>query len=175
MSVEQRHAAATAAANHFVNHPLFLRSQSIACYVAFRDEFDTTPLIDAIWKANKHCYLPVLTPEKILQFARYEQGDVLQKNQYGILEPQPGAPQLAVEALDLVITPLLAFDQAGHRLGTGGGYYDKTFALATERDQPHLIGLGYTSQEADRLPVEAWDIALAGVITENGLRLFNSL
>jgi 5-formyltetrahydrofolate cyclo-ligase len=66
---------------------------------------------------------------------------------------------------DLIITPLLAFDRDGGRLGQGGGYYDRTFAAC-----PHIlrVGLAYAGQEAPSLPMEAHDQRLHGVLTETG-------
>ena len=85
-----------------------------------------------------------------------------------ILEPQDKAKKILAEDLDLVITPLLAFDAKGHRLGTGGGYYDRSFAFlySNMKKKPLMIGLAYSFQAAECLPTDPWDIALDGVITE---------
>ena len=66
---------------------------------------------------------------------------------------------------DLIVTPLLAFDDFGGRLGQGGGYYDRTFAV---RPGVVRIGFAYDGQRVDRLPMERHDIALHGVLTEVG-------
>lgn len=165
--------AAQAAAKIFIQHPFFKQSQAIACYLAVKHEFDCAPLIEAIWQAKKHCYVPVLSPtkENYLEFVRYDYGDALHVNRYAILEPVNVTRQIAPQELNGVIVPLLAFDQHGHRLGTGGGYYDRTFAFLHDAKltQPCLIGLGYAAQQADALPSDPWDITLTGVITEKGL------
>jgi 5-formyltetrahydrofolate cyclo-ligase len=70
---------------------------------------------------------------------------------------------------DLIVTPLLAFDRRGGRLGQGGGYYDRTFAALPEAVR---IGFAYAGQQVDRLPIEAHDIRLHGVLTETGYRAF---
>lgn len=150
---------------------LLSKSQHIACYLPYKDEFDSLPLIEAIWQAKKQCYLPVLTQNdgiNSLIFVRYVYGDALRMNAYSILEPVNVTRQIRPEELNLVITPLIAFDRHGHRLGTGGGYYDRTFAFMHEpvANKPKMIGLGYAAQEAELLLSDPWDIALSGVVTE---------
>ncbi len=174
IAASYRQEAAMKAAKHFSQHTLFQRSQHVACYLPSKDEFDSLPLIESIWNAKKHCYLPSLSKakEKFLHFVRYCYGDALHQNEYAILEPIGTAEPIALEALDLVIIPLIAFDAAGHRLGTGGGYYDRTFAYLNEKRirKPVLIGLAYQTQQADSLPADPWDVGLQGVITEAGYR-----
>lgn len=164
-----REEASKKAAMIFASQTLFVNSEHIACYLAFKDEFDAAPIIEAIWLAKKKCYLPVLAEDgKSLFFVRYKYGDALHLNRYSILEPVHTTHKLAAELLDITITPLIAFDKEGHRLGTGGGYYDRTFAFLKEplNEKPHMIGLGYQEQEADKLPSDPWDISLEAVITE---------
>jgi len=170
LSVIFRREAAISAAEHLVSQPLFQQSQHIGCYLSYHHELDPEPLIRQIWSLNKKCYLPQLTPEKSLQFACYEEGDPLFPNQYGILEPLKRAEQIRAEELDLVVVPLVAFDRAGHRLGMGGGYYDRTFGflMNEERKKPKLIGYAYDIQRAEMLPVDEWDVMLDGVVTERG-------
>lgn len=76
--------------------------------------------------------------------------------------------------LDFVLVPLVGFDLRGHRLGMGGGCFDKTFAFLLEgsSSKPLLIGLGYECQEVADLPKEEWDVSLAGVLTERKFILF---
>ena len=170
-----RQEAALHAAALFDTLPALKHSLHIACYLAFKDEFNSSPVIEAIWKAKKHCYLPVLTEDdgKSLYFVRYEYGDALRPNRYAILEPVNVSRVIAAEKLDMVVTPLLAFDRHGHRLGTGGGYYDRTFAFmhSTLEKKPSMIGLGYAAQEASQLPDDPWDIKLNGVVTEKEIIL----
>jgi 5-formyltetrahydrofolate cyclo-ligase len=124
--------------------------------------------MEAIWQANKKCYLPLLSQENHLQFALYQPNDELSTNQFGIPEPLAAAEKISAEQLDLVIMPLVAFDFFGHRLGTGGGYYDRTFAFKqnTETSKPFLLGFAYAAQQALLLPFEQWDVLLDGVVTE---------
>jgi 5-formyltetrahydrofolate cyclo-ligase len=78
-------------------------------------------------------------------------------------------------SLDLVFVPLVAFDKEGHRLGMGGGYYDRTFAFKTKHSHlkgPKLIGLAHDFQLQSQLPVMPWDIPLNAVITEAAIYNF---
>ncbi len=174
ISASDRQKAAEAAARHWVVEIHFQSSQHIACYLPFRDELDSLPLLQAIWESNKICYLPVLTVEKKLHFVRYNKGDKLIPNQYSILEPENKSRLLAAENLDIVITPLVVFDEKGHRLGTGGGYYDRTFAFRQQQSicPPFLLGLAYALQKTEAIPVDPWDINLDAVLTEQGCHFF---
>lgn len=108
--------------------------------------------------------------EKDLRFASYQPNDILQKNRYGILEPDDKAFYITPQQLDLVIMPLLAVDLFGHRLGSGGGYYDRTFSylrnsLRIDR-KPILMGLAYSIQFISNVPADPWDVSLHAVLTE---------
>jgi 5-formyltetrahydrofolate cyclo-ligase len=154
----------------------FQQSQHIACYWPFDSELDTAPIIELIKQANKTCYLPVIknTEDKALDFVSYVQGDELCENQYAIMEPLKKRHQVAPETLDLVLMPLVAFDAEGHRLGTGGGFYDTTFEFMHEQinKKPLLVGVGYAMQQAAALPADPWDVTLVGVVTEKTFMKF---
>lgn len=172
VSAKNRELAAHQAAKILIHQAEFKNSEFIACYLPYKDEFDSLQVIEAIWLAKKQCYLPVLSKKdkKSLYFVPYVYGDPLHLNQYSILEPVRVLDEIAPMQLDLVITPLIAFDKHGHRLGTGGGYYDRTFEFLHKNPShaPHMVGLGYAAQEAQSIPSEEWDIKLEGVVTEKG-------
>jgi 5-formyltetrahydrofolate cyclo-ligase len=80
-----------------------------------------------------------------------------------------------VWTLDLILTPLVAFDDQGNRLGMGGGFYDRTLAYLGRRKhwkKPRLIGTAHAFQQVARLPHESWDVPLHGVVTEKALLSF---
>lgn len=133
------------------------------------NEFNTQPIIQAIWQADKKCYLPVLTNDKSLVFVQYMQNTVLTPNQFNIPEPADKTKQIPATELDLVLLPLVAFDLLGNRLGAGGGYYDRTFHANTKSK---LIGLAYAAQQADALVDDSWDVKLDGVLTEKSMSYF---
>lgn len=182
LTVAEQHTAALSLANHLLTAPLFWRSRRIAFYVARDGEIDPLPLLYAAASITKRCYLPCLQPaysganRHLLWFQRYVPGDPLAANRYGIPEPlNDPTERLRPQVLDLVLLPLVAFDRSGHRLGMGGGYYDRTFAFTASRSawrRPALIGLAHACQEAAGLPGNAWDIPLDGIATDAGLSLF---
>jgi len=97
-----------------------------------------------------------------LIFRHWTPGDPLETDLGGCPAPLPSAEAVIP---DLILTPLLAFDRDGGRLGQGGGYYDRT--LAALPDVPR-IGLAYAGQEVEALPMDAHDQWLDGVLTEVG-------
>lgn len=159
----------------FTAHSWFLNSKHIACYFPAKNEVDCKPIIEAIWLAKKYCYLPVLLNNNEMNFVLYQKNDPMKLNQYSILEPIDVSQTILPAHLDCVVMPLIAFDKKGHRLGAGGGYYDRTFAFLHEQEvrKPYLIGLAYSIQEAEILPVEEWDVGLDGVVMEKKVWGFN--
>src|SRR5262245_34489356 len=106
---DYQQSAAHAATRIFIQQEVFRQSEHIACYICYKHEFDAAPMMEAIWQANKKCYLPALTEEKTLRFIQYHKGDALQKNRYSILEPVNVSHEISADELDIVIVPLLAF------------------------------------------------------------------
>lgn len=93
----------------------------------------------------------------------------MRRNRFGI--PEPLGKAVAPQRLDAVCVPLVGFDGRGRRLGMGGGFYDRTFAVNARKKRgnargPRLIGLAHACQQVGRLPHEDWDVRLTGVVTE---------
>jgi 5-formyltetrahydrofolate cyclo-ligase len=159
-------------AEHLCTHPLLRNSRHIATYLAADGEIDPYPLMNCLWSMDRTLYLPVLVPfaHGKLWFARYQPGDVLVKNRYGIPEPQH-CELIKPGTLDLVLMPLVAFDACGHRIGMGGGFYDRSFAFLHTRRQwrkPTLIGLAYEFQRQDNILPSRWDVPMNAIATEAG-------
>lgn len=135
----------------------------VAIYRAIGSELDPEPLGRALIEAGHSLCLPVvLERDAPMIFRRWVPGDPLEMDAAGCPAPLPLA---GVVDPDLIITPLLAFDDFGGRLGQGGGYYDRTFVA---RPDVARIGLAYAGQRVDRLPIEPHDVRLFGVLTEDG-------
>lgn len=152
------------------------RSRRIACYWAIDGEIELTAFLLRAHRDGRALYLPVLShgPSGRLRFHRYRPGARLRANRFGIPEPVPRqSSRIACQRLDLVLLPLVAFDRQGHRLGMGAGFYDRTFAFLRQRRgrwrRPQLLGVAFSFQQIAELPVEPWDVPLAGIATENGL------
>jgi 5-formyltetrahydrofolate cyclo-ligase len=113
-----------------------------------------------------------------LHFAPWQSGDDVQPNRYGIPEPVEPAELFEPFQLDLVLVPLLGFDRRGHRLGHGGGYYDRSFAFLKEQvrpTEPLLVGIAYAFQELPRIEAAKWDVALDFIATDRELIDCNSV
>lgn len=164
-------------AAHAAAHPLFLNSKKIACYLPVDSEIDPAPLLHRALNMGKSVYLPVLVPFGVnrLWFAPFNSESHLALNKYGIPEPQvPWSKMLNPKSLDLVLAPLVGFDNQCNRLGMGGGFYDKTFAFLKHRHswvKPRLLGMAYDLQKIDKINGNKWDVPLYGVATESGVFL----
>lgn len=179
LTESQRQHYSLSLCEHLAAHRLFQTSQRLAFYLPNDGEVDLTPLLDYAWSEKKSCYLPVLGPRnsRRLWFLPVTPDTRLYPNRYGIPEPVHArhARLLRPMTLDLVLLPLVAFDRQGHRVGMGGGFYDRTFAFRLHRRhwrQPRLVGIAYSFQQRDNLPHEAWDVPLDGIATEQGVQLF---
>lgn len=169
----QRRISARSLTRTLMASTLIRRSRHFAVFLPNDGELDLRPAVRRLWRAGKRCYLPALSGHR-LRFLPYAAGSPLRRNRYGIPEPalRHHRHWRDLRALDVVLVPLVAFDGRGNRLGMGGGYYDRTFAyLARARlwHRPLLIGVGYRFQRVGALPERAWDVPLAGVLTEDGL------
>ncbi|MGL5101184.1 MAG: 5-formyltetrahydrofolate cyclo-ligase [Plesiomonas sp.] len=175
LSPAQQHIAAETLALKALKHPFFRDAQQIALYLAVDGELNTLPLIHALWQCNKQVYLPVLHPFSAgnLLFLAYRPNTNMTLNRYNIAEPRLDVRDLIpASALDLICTPLVAFDDHGHRLGMGGGFYDRTLAafmptkMAVSPPKiPQIIGLAHDCQRVNAVPQEAWDIPLQAILT----------
>ena len=150
---------------------IFNKSQHIACYLSHKKEVDTQYLIEQIRQLGKSCYLPNIASNKQLSYRPYDSNTTLIKNRYHFLEPDPSIQNtISTTQLDLVIVPLVIFDQQCTRIGWGHGHYDRSFSFLNEvarPSKPYLLGLAYELQKQSSLKRESWDIPLDAVITES--------
>lgn len=154
---------------------LFQRSGRIAFYYASDGEVDTFPLLRRAWSMGKRCYLPKLyrIKKRRLWFAAIEEGGKLASNRFGIPEPHLSARRMVdARSLDLIVMPLVAFDDGGNRIGMGGGFYDETLAFLNHRrawQRPRLVGVAYEFQKVDSLHAYSWDVPLQAIVTEEAV------
>jgi len=154
---------------------VFSRSRNIAIYLSNDGELDPAPLAERLRHMGKALFLPALRGSR-LWFLPYEARTPMTMNRFGIPEPRLSPRRRCpTRALDVVLVPLVAFDEAGNRLGMGAGYYDQTFASHRYScwRRPTLIGVGYDFQRVADLPHQSWDVPLRGVATESGLTFFS--
>ncbi|NLW05940.1 MAG: 5-formyltetrahydrofolate cyclo-ligase [Pseudomonadaceae bacterium] len=170
----QQQQASQLICRHLSQQAWFINASSLAIYMAADGEVDPIKLAVMAHNRGKEVYLPVLHPvhRNYLLFVRFTPQTPLEKNRFGILEPRLKGYGLkrhnhcTTQRLDLILMPLVGFDSQGGRLGMGGGFYDRTLALKpAEFNRPKLVGLAHECQKVEHLPLEAWDIPLAGIIT----------
>ena len=166
-----RTAADEAIVRHVRRIPAFRSARRVAAFFAFDGEPDLNPLFSS--GPEKELYVPVISGNEML-FSAVGPASQLAPNRFGILEPAEPA-LIDPRSLDLVLTPLVAFDGTGNRVGVGAGFYDRCFRFLGGRRQwfkPKLIGVAYAVQEAEPLEAAPWDIPLWGICTEQGFRRF---
>jgi 5-formyltetrahydrofolate cyclo-ligase len=143
--------------------PWWRSAKYIAFYWPADGELSLLPLLRWSLRRGKHCYLP-LVRGKELEFRRFQPGQTLRRNRYGIPEPT-GTQAWAAQQLDVILLPLVAFDEHCNRLGMGAGFYDRALA-ATGDSSPLRIGVAYQLQKFPQLPIDPWDVPLHAVVTE---------
>jgi 5-formyltetrahydrofolate cyclo-ligase len=161
--------AARALAAHIAKLEVFRSAATIGAYFATDGEIDPAPLVGLARTQGQAIFLPVLGANKLLRFARWEPASRFIENRFGIPEPADSSAIVTPEALDLVLTPLVAFDVHGNRIGMGGGYYDRTFSFLLNiapLGKPILLGLAYEFQKLAHIVPQAWDVPLWGIATE---------
>jgi 5-formyltetrahydrofolate cyclo-ligase len=157
-------------ADQLFQHFYFQKAQHIGFYAPLPEEVSTKLILNEAFRQQKHCYLPVVS-DTVLDFIEIDPKTPLSKNRFGILEPSHSLVSFSAQCLDMVLVPLVAFDENGHRLGMGGGFYDKTFSFRKKKETPYLIGLAYGIQKVAHLPQSLFDIGLDEVITEKERRV----
>lgn len=168
-----RAAADRAIERHIRHLPAYRRARHLAVFMAFDGEPSLARLVEAARRHGKIVYVPVIRGD-IMHFAELVPGAALTANVFGIMEPKVGA-RIDARRLDLVLTPLVAFDDHGVRVGVGRGYYDRCFRFLRHRTawrRPKLLGVAYELQRVPRLHPSPWDVPLWGVVTEAGVRHF---
>jgi 5-formyltetrahydrofolate cyclo-ligase len=145
----------------------------VAGFSSIRSEIDVAPLMQALAARGAMLALPVVTGEdQPLIFRRWTDDTRLVRGPYGIFEPSPEADEAEP---DIVLVPLAAFDRAGHRIGYGGGYYDRTLERLRKLKKITAIGVGFSVQEIAAVPSSDHDARLDLVLTEKDVLDFRSL
>jgi 5-formyltetrahydrofolate cyclo-ligase len=132
-----------------------------------RDEIDIRRLLSGLHDDGVGCALPVVKArDKPLEFRRWRPGDVLEQRAFGLSEPSTAAPVMTPR---IVLTPLLAVDPRGNRLGYGGGYYDRTLLQLRQEGQVTAVGVCFDHQRIPDVPHDGGDQKLDWIVTEKGV------
>ena len=138
----------------------------VAGYLPVRSELDPRPAMLALRGLGYRLCVPVVeAPRLPLGFRTWAPGAATERGAFGIEVPVEGAPAEP----DLILVPMLAFDARGHRLGYGGGFYDRTIAALRARRPLVALGLAYAGQELPEVPDGDHDMRLDGIVTEAGV------
>jgi 5-formyltetrahydrofolate cyclo-ligase len=169
LSPADRERASARIADHVLSLPEVERASVVMVFWSFGSETDTAPLVEALHARGIRVALPRIVDGE-MEPHTYAPGDAVTETSFGAREPSEGEA-LDPSAIDVVVTPGVAFDRSGRRLGYGGGFYDRLFP----RTRPDVlrIGIGFDVQLLDEeLPSGHFDIGLDGVVTESGVVRF---
>lgn len=142
----------------------------IAAYLPIRSELSPLPLVATLAAAGMMTAMPVTpSPGNPLSFRAWAPGDALADGPYNTQQPPPDWPEVTP---NVILAPMLAFDDDGWRLGYGGGFYDRTLAgLRAGGHRVAALGIAYDGQHVEAVPTGPYDMRLDGVLTPSGLRL----
>lgn len=160
--------AAASLARRIIELDAYRQAQRLAVYFAVNGEISLDPVIDDALAAGKQVYLPNLDQQS-LRFSPYFREQKMRINKFRLPEPDVGDDDmLEPQALDLVLAPLVVFDAARNRIGMGGGFYDRSFAMRKDPGvtEPVLIGVAHELQKVDAILPEDWDVRLDMVVTD---------
>lgn len=156
---------------HFVE-TVFEASRAVGTIAGFApigDEIDIWPLLHRLHHDGHTVCLPVvIQAEQPLQFRSWHPDCNMKTDRYGVSYPSDG-PSVTP---GLIFVPLLGFTARGHRLGYGGGYYDRTLDALRRAGEVFACGVAYAAQEVEEIPTDAHDAKLDGILTETGFKAF---
>ena len=184
LSSSQQELASQNLLSKLTTHPKIQQAQNIAIYLARDGELNGETFIHWCWKNNKNVYLPVIHPfsKGHLLFLKFQAQTQMKMSSFGINEPKLDIRLIRpANRIDIILTPLVAFDALGNRLGMGGGFYDRTLANCqqanknTQNTNPYPIGIAHDCQQVEQLPIKHWDIPLAEIITPTQIILNDSV
>jgi 5-formyltetrahydrofolate cyclo-ligase len=167
-------AAGDRAQDHFLREFPPLAGRTAALYCALAGEVPTERIRRAYLAAGARLYYPRVTGKGTLAFYPHTEGDGWETGPYGIPEPSiPAGVEPRSSGWDIIVVPGLAFDRRGNRLGRGFGYYDR-FLGGVPESVPR-IGLAFAVQRIPEVPVDAWDVPVHALVTEEGvIRVVNA-
>ena len=179
MSQLERKLVSAKICDAFTKLDAYQHANSLAGFLAFDGEADPMELMIAAHRDGKRVYVPMIVEKaNPLLFLPWEPDVAMKTNSFGIDEPEvPRSEWITGQQLDLVITPLVAFDANCHRIGVGGGYYDRTFSFlrssgsrmdleSVAERSTKLIGFAMELQRVEAIELQPWDVVLDSIVTE---------
>lgn len=148
----------------FISSQGFMPHSNIAGYMPLKGEVSCMAILENLNRQSHILCLPVVEGRNIpLLFRHYRPGDPVRRGMLGPQEPLPSAREIIPDAL---IIPMLGFTRQGYRLGYGTGFYDRTLEVLRQLKPIKTIGVAFSAQEIDDLPIEPHDVKLDLIITE---------
>ncbi len=160
--------AAERAARHLEHSAEFERCRTTVLYASLPDELPSRPFLDLVKRAGREALFPRMTEGGALEMVPCSEWEELSPGRYGVLEPPADRVGRALAGGDLVLIPGIAFDGFGHRLGRGGGYWDRSLPLRRPEGLV-LVGVGFACQRVEQVPHGPDDRRVDAVLTEAGL------
>jgi 5-formyltetrahydrofolate cyclo-ligase len=138
--------------------------QIVSCYYAVGEEAPTSEMINVFWQRGFQVCLPCIYPDSSMRLHLYTRESALEYSAFKIPQPLQQSP---ICIPTILIVPLLAFDQQGHRIGYGKGHYDRVMQVFRRNNSPICVGLAFDCQEISEGFAEEFDERLDWVVTEN--------
>jgi 5-formyltetrahydrofolate cyclo-ligase len=160
--------AAESAARHLEQSAEFVRCRATVLYASLSHELPSQPFLELVKKAGREAFFPRMTERGALEMVPCSEWEELSPGRYGVLEPPADRPGRMLAGGDLVLIPGIAFDGFGHRLGRGGGYWDRSIPLPRPAGLV-LVGVGFACQRIEQVPHGPDDRRVDAVLTEAGL------
>jgi len=171
LSPEEQAAVSAAVGSQLAKIAALSRSPVVGGYRAIRGEVDIDAALTRLHDDGAMVTVPRVSGDH-MDFLPWTSGSETITGSFGIDEPINGEP-VQFSRHDVVLVPLVAFDETGQRLGQGGGFYDRAIAAAGAA-RPLLIGVAHAFQQVRSVPVEAWDMPLDAVVTEERVHEFRA-
>lgn len=165
LSAQYKQNADEAIASFLLAMPEYRAAGTIFCFVGGKREIDTRPILEDALSSGKTLCVPLCVKDGIMELREIRSLAELAPGSYGILEPAADSPRVDPDTVDFAVLPCLSCDHAGHRLGKGGGYYDRF--LSGYRGGAVLLCREKLIRE--EIPVEPHDYPVPWVLTEAGL------
>lgn len=165
---EQRSDQSKKACQNLIDTEQFQRAGVIMAYLSLPHEADTTPIILHAWQQEKTVAVPKVSWQQRhmipVEITSLQAGIATGKG--GLRNPVTGVP-MPIEEIDLVITPGLAFDKKGNRLGRGGSYYDRFFS--SNKLKAVKFGFAFSQQVIESVPMVNHDEPVDFLVTDQGV------
>ena len=151
----------------------YRRAETVMAYIPLAEELDIEPVIEAAWGAGKVVAMPRIIWERheLRPIVTHNLVDDVMPSRHGLREPA-GDEEVGLEQIDLLVVPALGFDERGHRMGRGGGFYDRF--LAEPKLRAKTVGITFHQQVLGELPVLSHDQAVDMIVTDEGVCVCNS-